>query len=74
MTKKEEGMTVMKLKVSDRTKELLIELAGSPRKVGEYLDELVPSVHEAQERITRAKREAQQRQLAISLLESQGNE
>jgi hypothetical protein len=74
MSKSEEGKTVMQLKIDEQTKLLLIELAGGARKVGDYLDRIVPDLHAAQDRIVRAEREARQRQLAISILEAQADE
>jgi hypothetical protein len=74
MPKSQKGKTIMQLKIDETTKAMLVQLAGSPRKVGEYLDQMVPDLFAAQERIARAEREARQRQLAITILEKQADQ
>jgi hypothetical protein len=59
--KKEEGKTIMQLKINDNTKKILIELAGGERKVGDYLDQIAPDLQAAKERFEAAQEAAQRR-------------
>jgi hypothetical protein len=74
MAQKEKGKAIMQLKIDEKTKGILIELAGGERKVGEYLDRMAPILQAAQGKVERAEDMAYRRQLAISILEAQGNE
>jgi predicted DNA-binding protein len=54
-----EGETMIRAKVKDETKDRLEELAGGPRKVGVYLDQVVLMLYEAQTELDTAIQEAQ---------------
>jgi hypothetical protein len=58
-------------KVSDSTKDQLIALAGGQRKVGAYLDRIVPMLIEAQTELDAALEEAQRDVLTAALAKQQ---
>jgi hypothetical protein len=67
MPKLEEGETMIHAKVSDVTKERLQELAGGPRKIGVYLDEVVAMLYEAQEELDTAMAAAKRDVIAATI-------
>lgn len=68
------GKAIMQLRIDEKTKEGLITLAGGERKVGRYLDELVPMLINAKGRIGLAQRRATQVTLAQMMVEQDEDE